>query len=174
MSEEVIVVGLFDFLLVINEREENFMGFVFEKVPEKDWEFFNSMELRDCWGTRKLSASQHLKWSTNREENAYLVGIGGGYDDMPQFYDLWWNGNIIRMEVVEVSSGKYSIGVDIVWNIVRIPIPERIWERRNEVLELIKEAFSVYSGWCKPLYLKSISVNINCEPEMIKEKQLWD
>ena len=145
------------------------MAFVFEKVPEEDWEFFRSMGLKDCWGARLLDITERSKWCADRERNAYLVGIGGGYQDMPHFYDLWWNGYTIRMEVVETGDGNYDTKVNIIWNIWRIPIPKEIWDKRDEIMGLITEAFSVYSGWCKPKFLGSIEVSIKCEPEKMEE-----
>lgn len=144
------------------------MAFVFEKVPEADWDFFRSMGLKDCWGIRSFNLTKRSKWCADRERNVYLVGIGGGYHDMPHFYDLWWNGYTIRMEVVETGDGNYNTKVNIIWNILRIPIPKGIWNKRDEIIDLITEAFSVYSGWCKPKFIGSITVSIKCEPEIME------
>lgn len=100
------------------------MAFVFEKVPVEDWEFFMSMGLKDCWGSREFDLNKDTKWCADRERNAYLVDIGGEYREMPYYYDLWWNGYTIRMEIGEGGSGNYDVGVNIVWFIHRVPIPE--------------------------------------------------
>ena len=142
------------------------MAFVFEKVPEEDREFFKSMGLKDCWGSRSKYLCKDTEWCADRERNAYLVGIGGGYQDMPYFYDLWWNGYTIRMEMYEGGSGNYDIGVNIVWFIHRIPIPEEIWDHRDEIVQMIKDGFSVNEGWCRKEKLISIDVKIMCEPEI--------
>ncbi len=147
------------------------MAFVFEKVPEKDYEFFKSMGLKNFWGTDSLSLSKgDTTWCANREKNAYLVAIGGGHADIPEYHDLWWNGHIVRMETLEAGNGNYDTGVNIIWIIKKIPIPRSIWIYKDDVLQMINEAFSVDLDWCRAEHLKSISVKIECEPEMVEEK----
>ena len=144
------------------------MAFIFEVVPEKDREFFKSMKLMNCWGNHALDLPQDKKWCADRERNAYLVGIGGGHNEMPYFYDLWWDGYTIRMEVSEAGNGNYETGVNIIWNIWKIPICENLWQRKDEIINIIVDAFSVFSGWCNPKRLNSIAVDIKCEPEIVK------
>lgn len=148
------------------------MGFVYEVVPEKDTEFFESMGLKNCWGNSELLfLAGHTEWCADRERGAYLVAIGGGYHgEMPEFYDLWWKGNVIRIEAVRGGEGSYETGVDIIWFINRVPVPEKIWESKDEIMEMIKEAFAVNSDWCKKQFLKSITVKIECEPEKKGDK----
>lgn len=146
------------------------MAFIYEIVPEKDYEFFRSMGLKNCWGNGSLTLSEgSTKWCADRERNAYVVGIGGGYDDMPHFHDLWWNDHIIRLETISGGNGNYDSGVDIIWFIEKIFVPKSIWEYRDEIVKLIDEGFSVDSDWCQPEYLKSISVKFECEPEMVED-----
>lgn len=146
------------------------MGFVYEVVPEEDRDFLKSMGLKDCWGTELKTITKRTKWCADREQNAYLIGIGGGYHDMPYFYDLWWNGHVIRMEVEEGGKGNVGVGMDIIWIINRIPISEDIWQHRGEVLKMIKDAFSVNRSWCELSELKSITVKIACEVEKVENK----
>jgi len=143
------------------------MAFVFEKVPERELDFLKSLELKNCWGNDLLHISSITNWAADRERDAYLVMIGGGYKDMPEYSDLWWEGHTIRLEIWEGGQGNYDTGVDIIWNILRIPIPQEIWDEREVIVEMIKEAFFVYSDWCPPEFLKSITVNIKCKPEII-------
>ena len=146
------------------------MGFVYEVVPEEDREFFKSMGLKNCWGTEEKILSKYTDWCADRERNAYLIGIGGGLHEMPYFYDFWWNGHIIRMEISEGGNGNYETGVDIIWIIEKLPIPKEIWEYKKEVMGMIEEAFSVNSSGCKKQFLKSISVRFDCEPEVEVEE----
>ena len=149
------------------ESEENIMGFVYEVVPEEDREFLKSMGLKNCWGSEALLLSKYTEWSADRERDVYLVAIGGGYNgEMPYFYDLWWKGNVIRIEAECGGKGNYETGVDIIWFINRVPIPEKIWESKDKIMEMIEEAFEVNSDWCKKQFLKSITVKIDCEPEL--------
>lgn len=148
------------------------MSFVYEVVPERDVEFFESMNLKNCWGSGEfLFLEGYTKWCADRDKNAYLVSIGGGYNgEMPNFYDLWWNGNIIRIEAECGGKGNYDTGVDIIWFINRIPIPKKMWKSKEEIMKLIEEAFEVNSDWCKKQFLKSITVKFECEPQKIGDK----
>ncbi len=146
------------------------MAFVFEKVPERDYKFFESMGLKNCWGNSSLSLSADTKWCADRERNAYLVRIGGGYNDMPSFHDFWWNGYTIRMEIVRTSTGNYDDGINIIWSIMTLPIPNELWEKQEEILKMLNEAFSIDLGWCEREEVKSISVKIMCTPEKAKGK----
>ena len=144
------------------------MGFVYEVVPEEDREFFKSMGLKDCWGIKLLNLSKYTKWCADRERNIFLVNIGGGYRDMPRYYDLWWNGNVIRVEVEEGGRGSYDVGVDIVWNINRVPIPASMWKYKEDIMKSLQEAFLINLGWCEEEFLRTISVKMNCEPEKVE------
>ena len=146
------------------------MGFVYEVVPEEDLDFLKEMKLKDCWGRKLLYVDEDTKWCADRERNAYLVAIGGGYHEMPYFYDLWWNNHVIRIEGEEGGKGNIEVGVDIVWFINRVPIPKDIWNYKDEVMKIIEEAFLVNQSWCKSKFLKSITVKIECAPEMKEDK----
>ncbi len=146
------------------------MAFVFEKVPEKDYEFFKSMGLKNCWGNGSLSLSKDTKWCADRDRNAYLVRIGGGFNDMPNFHDFWWDGYTIRIEVVRTSTGNYDDGINITWNIMTLPIPNELWEKQTEILKMINEAFSIDLGWCEKEEVRSVNVKIMCEPEIVEGK----
>lgn len=107
------------------------MSFVYEVVTEKDMEFLESMRLKNCWGSGLLLISEYTKWCADREKDVYLVAIGGGYHgEVPYFYDLWWKGNIIRIEAECGGKGDYETGVDIIWFINRVPIPAKIWDKK--------------------------------------------
>lgn len=143
------------------------MAFVYERLCEEDKELFYSMKIKNCWGDSPLLTPN--KWCADKENNAYLIGVGGGYKDMPYFYDLWWNGYTIRMEISDTSMGNYNVGVDVIWNILKIHIPSELFDRKEDIVRMIKDAFSINPSWCKPEFLKSITVNIECEAETVKE-----
>ena len=146
------------------------MAFIYEVVPEKDYDFFISMGLKNCWGNDTLTLSKgSTKWCADRERNAYIVNIGGGYDEMPYFHDLWWNGTVIRMETLCSGSGNYETGVDMIWILKKIPVPKELLESKDEITGMINEAFSLNSGWCNKKYLKSVTVKIECEPTISED-----
>ena len=146
------------------------MGFVYEVVPEEDREFFKSMGLKDCWGREGRGLTNRTKWCANRTQNAYLVGIGGGYDEMPYFYDLWWEGNVVRMEITSREIKNDEEGYDITWNIHKISIPKKIWNRKEEIMNMVESAFSVNESWCKGRKINSIKIIFRSEPEKMEDK----
>lgn len=88
---------------------------------------------------------------------------------MPYFYDFWWNGHTLRLETARGGNGNSDIGVNIIWFVSRIPVPESIWENREDLVIMIKEAFSVNQAWYDHNSIKSINVNIKCEPTMERD-----
>lgn len=145
------------------------MAFIYEIVPEKDYGFFKSMRLKN----ERNSFNFEFKpgstgWSADRKQNAYLVRISGGHGEIPLFYDLWWNGDIIRMEVSSGGSGDYYCGYKHKWFIENLPIPKKLWNKKDDIISLINEAFSVDYGWKDPDHVISIEVVFEREPK-IKE-----
>ena len=141
------------------------MAFVFEKVPEEDWIFFKTMGLKDYIGKNFLQLNKRTTWCADRELNAYLVEIGGRFSNEYPFYcDFWWDGNIIRIDVGKRSIIDHDGGVNFVWIINRMPIPQNIWDNKDKVVEMIKEALIAKRDWCVEECLKSVSVKMNCDP----------
>lgn len=117
------------------------MAFVNEKIPSSDREWFNSFQLKDPF-TRKLLESR--SWTIDRERNAFLVGLGGQgiYDsDIPMYYALIWNNNIIYMDTFSAGNGNVSSGIEMFWKITKIEAPGNLLQDQDEMMALIKEAF---------------------------------
>lgn len=143
------------------------MSFICEIVPEKDYNFFRSMGLKNFWGNGSLTFTEgRTKWCADRERNAFLVNVGGGHAEVPHFHDLWWNGNVIRLETSDGGSGNYEVGVKIIWFVEKLPVPQKLWEYKDEIVKLVYEALSVDRSWCDKKFLRSISVKFECEPQM--------
>ena len=52
------------------------------------------------------------------------------------------------------------------WNVVNLFIPERIWDKRKCIIDIIKKALSVYR------YVKNeemLEPKVSCEPQKVKE-----
>ena len=154
------------------------MAFVYEIVPEKDYEFFKSMQLRDCSGAEKFTLNEkRTKWCADRQRNAFLIDIGGGYGDIPHFHDLWWNGCVTRIITSRGGKGNYKSGIDIIWFVKKMPISQELWIHRLDIYNLIRDGLYVDSSWCPKEYLKSVSVIFECEPQIqktIRGETIWD
>lgn len=149
------------------------MAFVFEKVPEDDWEFFESMGLKNCWGTKpQILLPGRSEWIADRTQNAFLVPIGGGMHDVPLIYDLWWDGVVIRLEAENYrSEGNRRENFKLVWDINKILIPRSGWEKRDLIIKMIEDAMSVNQDGVKKEHLNSITVNMNNATVLETEEQ---
>lgn len=141
------------------------MAFVYEIVPEKDYEFFNSMHLKSPLGKGYVCLSRYTKWCADRENNTFLIPHGGGLGDTPNFVDLWYDGYIIKLETQQYGK-RIEGNVKVGWNVVKISIPESIWDKKKCIIDAIKEALNVYC------YIKDeemLEPKISCEPKKVKE-----
>lgn len=137
------------------------MAFVYEVVPEKDKEFWVSLGIKNCWGIDLLRFATGSVWCADRERNAYLIGVGGGMHDVPLMSDLWWNGNVIRIEWdnnQNTGNRRLPKGLSVVWNIHKIFIPPSIMDQKDTVVKMVEEAFSVDCDGAKKENVLSISV----------------
>ncbi len=143
------------------------MAFVYEKVGEENKVLWEALGWKD-WGRDIVKFFLGKYWAVDKDRNIYMLAIGG-FRDMPDYYDLSYKGVIVRMEVIQVGDGSRDTGgFNMVWNVKRIYIPKSIWDEKEEVLLTIKEAFRVFRARHSIDMVKSISVEIQCEPECVE------
>ena len=143
------------------------MGFIQEEVGEENRELWESIGWKN-WVKSPMPFYSIMEWSIDRERQIYMQPIGGGFRDLPYYYDLAYKDRIIRMEVDPQGSGTRITGFNKIWKIYRISIPKSIWAEKEEIMRAIKEAFSVYRGGTAESRVKSINVDISCEPECVE------
>lgn len=85
--------------------------------------------------------------------------MGGGRADEPYIWTFWWDGYEVRIEVYNGPSNKYtnSIHGKKIRIVERIIIPQNGFDKKDEILKLILEAFSANSD--------KIITKIECEPK---------
>ncbi len=142
------------------------MGFVYEKVGEENRELWESIGWKN-WGKKTIEFCSITHWVVNKEQKVYMQPIGG-FIDMPDYHDLAYQGKIVRMEVISHGSGSRRDGFHKVWSINKIYIPKSIWNDKDKILQVIKEAFSVYRGGTGEEFINSITVEISCDPECVE------
>lgn len=144
------------------------MAFVYEEVGEENRGLWDSIGWKD-WGERTpVIFRDTRKWCIDKERNIFMLPIGC-FIDTPYYYDLAFDGRIVRMVwIAGGGGGNLKDGFDLVWKIGRIYIPKSLWSERENVLQAIKEAFGVYRGGHKIEKVKSISVEICYEPECVE------
>lgn len=146
------------------------MAFVYERVHPEDEELWNSIGWKS-WNGRAESFSLYNRWCIDRERNACLLAIGG-FIDMPDYYDFCYKGVIVRMEVSEwaevVSKPGEPRKADFYWRVNNMSIPESIWGDREEIVKLVKEAFSVNTSAAPMSRARNIFVEVRCEPKRVE------
>ena len=55
------------------------------------------------------------------------------------------------------------------WIINKLSIPQNMWKHKAEIVNMIIDAFTVKSDWSLNENLKSISVELNCEPGIMEK-----
>ena len=142
------------------------MAFVYEEVGEENKEIWESIGWKN-WSGNPLGSYKRQQWSIDKERKIYLVNIGG-YIDMPDFWDMSYEGRIVRMEVAGRGIGNNSTGVIFNWKIMKINIPKSLWEKRQDVVEQIINAASVVRCLTPLEKVKAINVEVLCEPECVE------
>lgn len=134
------------------------MAFVFEKVPEKYWEIYNSFEL--SFDGKQLTANKYKWWTADKEKDIYLILLGGGVFDTPEIYVLIWNNNKIKIEVTHKCVYNEKSESVLHYRIEKIIAPTALTQNINELSEIIREAFAcmidcdfVMDYFANPLFL---------------------
>jgi hypothetical protein len=86
---------------------------------------------------RKKYGSAHV--TLDRERNAWLTRSGGG-GPRPEFIELHWQGEEIKMHAYEFQTGTAKDGLVISWKIAKMLIPEKLVAKRPEIIEMVREA----------------------------------
>lgn len=142
------------------------MAFIYEEVGEENRGLWESIGWKD-WGGNEFAYSKRRYWTINKDENAYLVAIGG-YIDMPHYHDFSYEGRIVRMEVFYLAEGSIEVGMTFNWKIERMYIPKSLWSKKDDVIRLVEDAFSVTRNLVPIEKVVNINVEIQCEPECVE------
>lgn len=114
------------------------MGFVNEKIEEKDRERYNSFNLIGPYTGDKLNSRY---WTIDRERDEILVGLELGRDeDQPDFYVFIFKNKVVKIQ----THLKQDFDKEIYWDLYRISMPESLKEEQEIVIEDMIKAFKVY------------------------------
>ena len=142
------------------------MAFVYEEIGEENRKLWNSIGFKN-WAEDPMWFFESKRWSIDREKREYLVAIGG-YIDMPTYYDFSYDGKIVRMEVSGGGKGNRKEGATFNWKINKMSIPKSIWNQKDEIVQDVIKAFSVFTNAFPPELVKGVSVEVRCEPECVE------
>ncbi len=142
------------------------MAFVYEEVGEENRELWESLGWKD-WDESEGCFFKTGKWCIDREKEAYLR-YAGQYRDTPFYYDLSYKGRIIRMEETCRIDTSREEGNIIPWKIKGIKIPKSVWEEKDNIIQMIIEAFTAVKRGNPTRKVLSVTVEIQDEPECVE------
>ncbi len=116
------------------------MAFVFEKVPEEDWDYFNSFNI--IYQGEHYCADKYTQWAADKERRIYLTWLTRGLENS-NVYALIWESNVIIIET-EVRPTRLLNGneetTEIRWFIEQIYAAQKLSSKSQEILALINES----------------------------------
>jgi len=129
------------------------MAFKNERISEQDREW--ASKLVNYESIRAISRWVHKfdppdwVWTADHDRNAFLISLGGGgtpddIDRLP-YAVLILDRQLVVFNVVRHWSGDIDAGIDAVYEIHHLVIPAVLEHRRDEVIQLLHEAFDEYS-----------------------------
>lgn len=91
-------------------------------------------------------------WAIDRERNVYFLRIstGGKEPDIPGTYVLIWAGKAIYMELENDWVKDMEGGFDATWWLPKLWLPDDLQPKRDEVIQLIKDALVAYGLYGRP------------------------
>ncbi|MDR3416013.1 MAG: hypothetical protein P4L83_07495 [Nevskia sp.] len=123
------------------------MPFVNEKIREEDKARIDWREFSYWDGDKQgLSRDPPSLWTIDHDRDVFFVNISlGRPDNESPTYGLSWKGAFIRVVAKGdwESSNRKGQGHGY-WEITDVEIPSNLEPRRAEILEVLKEAISVY------------------------------
>ena len=89
---------------------------------------------------RKKYGKAHV--TLDRERDAWLTRSGGAGrpDEFPQFIELHWQGEEIKMHAYESQTGTAEEGLVITWKVAKMRIPEKLETQRADIINMVREA----------------------------------
>ena len=151
------------------------MAFVNEKLTDKDKEFIASFKFHNPIGRLNELASLPEEWSIDKENNYYLICLGGQgrlfeEEYPPNYYYLIINNNCIKIEARFKCKGNYSTGVKILWKIQGIYVPHSLNYISPEKLKgIVIEAFTCYGNIHKNGHITKTVFDSIAKPFYLKE-----
>ena len=89
---------------------------------------------------RKKYGKAHV--TLDRERDAWLTRSGGAgrSDEFPQFIELHWKNQEIKMHAFESQTSTTEDGLVFTWKVAKMHIPENLEAKRPEIIEMGRES----------------------------------
>ena len=116
------------------------MAFLIERIPEEEKAKL-SIELDD------YNPALSSRWAIDHERNAFVVikkKLGGPYEgtQVTKYYVLMWKGQLIHICADPLKPTYSEVGAVMNWRVHELHVPSSLQGQKNEVMQLIREAFS--------------------------------
>lgn len=95
------------------------------------------------------------------ERNAFLYRTGGAPYGEADFFEMDWNGNIIKFTAEANNSFDNNERVTINWTITQYSIPEVLTNKYSEINILVFEALREFGFNFHKEYVNGVSVQIS-------------
>ncbi len=120
------------------------MSFVNEYISDEDRKKFDIDEIDGNFHVGKTRSPQ---WTIDRDRNIYLRCVARGREDIAHksTWTFFWSGELLILKV-ELLATKGGVGDDA-WSHKKInnfKLPERFKEKRDQIIDDLKEAFIAY------------------------------
>ncbi len=145
------------------------MAFVREKITtEEDKKIFNSFEFKNPLYNELINPGY---WRIDRGRNAFMIGLGGGaQNEIPECYAFVWNNNVTLFSFHQEKRRNNAGQMERIWNILDFWAPKCLAEQGNELIDMIKEAFSDTMMLSEEKRRESIFIfNFESEPKFVLE-----
>lgn len=126
----------------VNQEEQVNMAFINERIPESEKEKFTFPV-----STRPDGSKPTLwKWTIDYERNVFLVftdAEGGAYEgtQLTKYFVLSWKGELIYIAADPLPATYLEKGAVMSWRVHRLDIPPPLQNQKEEVLQLVRDAF---------------------------------
>lgn len=139
------------------------MAFIREYLTEETEKQFASYKLNN---PVTLDPLQIFRWYIDRERNLIFFGLGGQGilgGDIPAYYALIWNDNIIVIETFSKAKLINQVTEEEHWYIVDIKAPVCLKGQEERIVELVKQSIDEtqqisISGVKKIIIFEQISI----------------
>lgn len=79
----------------------------------------------------------------DRERDAWLTRSGGG-GERPEFIELHWQGEEIKMHAYQSRTKTVDNKLIITWQVAKMAIPEKLEFHRPEIIQMVCEALMAH------------------------------
>ena len=120
------------------------MAFVNEDIPEEDKEWFNSFGFTSPYTDKTV---EPWKWTIDRERNIFLcvlAGLGSKSSGKVRFFVLVINGIVVIIEAYTESHGNKWNGRDVIWEVEKIIVPNKLGTDAQTIMDLVVEVLTVH------------------------------